>query len=80
VRLGGHGAGLGAADQVSQRPQLGSQFRYGGAAVQQLVRYLDGRKTGITGSRHLGAGAPATGQRPVTHRPTSHGTRTRHYS
>ena len=74
------GADLGAGDQIRQRPQLGSQFCHGGAAVQQLVRHLDGRKTGITGSRHLGAEAPAPGQRPVTHRPTSYDTQTRQYS
>ena len=73
-------AGLGAGDQISQRPQLGSRFRHGGAAVQQVVRHLDGRKAGIAGSRHLGADAPASGQRPVTHQPTSRGTRTRQYS
>jgi hypothetical protein len=44
------GAGLGAGDEIGQRPQLGSQFRHSGAAIQQLLRHLDGRKADITAS------------------------------
>ncbi len=65
------GAGLGAGDQISQRPQLGSQFRHGGTALQQLVRHPGGRTAGTIGSRHLGPDARASGQRPLTHRTTS---------
>jgi hypothetical protein len=42
---------------------------HGGAAVQQLVRHLDGRKAGITGSGRRRPGVRTTARHPPTHLP-----------